>query len=216
MNVWGDECLRWWMSGWWMSDNRFECSYPNVWLFVYFYGVVCLFVQDKRIWAIRIDSIAAGFECSYPNLEIKGSTGVPTNLKLNQYIFNDDDDLNILHEANSRHQKPNHKNLIWNKIPFGFQPPDGPYHTTTNSWRFSKISKHFTIIPNIWKSPGKKNSPGFSTTMESTFPHHPLPPQSIVDAKSCDRILFTQKTFGERFIAYHAINWWVKILTNQR
>ena len=41
------------------------------------------------------------------------------------------------------------------------------------------------------------------------------PPQSIVDAKSCDRILFTQKTFGEHFIAYHAINWWVKILTNQ-
>ena len=23
MNVWGDECLRWWMSGWWMSDNPF-------------------------------------------------------------------------------------------------------------------------------------------------------------------------------------------------
>ena len=22
MNVWGDECLRWWMSGWWMSDNQ--------------------------------------------------------------------------------------------------------------------------------------------------------------------------------------------------
>ena len=24
MNVWGDECLRWWMSGWWMSDNRLK------------------------------------------------------------------------------------------------------------------------------------------------------------------------------------------------
>ena len=45
MNVWGDECLRWWMSGRWMSDNRmylytcvfeFSANYICSCIFVYF------------------------------------------------------------------------------------------------------------------------------------------------------------------------------------
>ena len=53
---------------------------------------------------------SGGFECSfYPNPEIKGSTGVPANLNLNQYILNDDDNLDILHEADTRNKNPFHK-----------------------------------------------------------------------------------------------------------
>ena len=31
MNVWGDECLRWWISGWWMSVNPFpHCVWKRI------------------------------------------------------------------------------------------------------------------------------------------------------------------------------------------
>ena len=42
MNVWGDECLRWWMSGWWMSDNRKLQWWPSKYFYVVVISLVLL------------------------------------------------------------------------------------------------------------------------------------------------------------------------------
>ena len=161
-----------------------------------------------------VDGILWRADLNAPNLQIKGSSGVPTNLKLNQYIewgWWMNVNIRYLTWANAGNQKPEplKSNLKWNFILITASRW-GPYYTTTHSkYLYSLIflkkchnnSKHLEIFPQ------KKNPPAVSTWWSLDSPtSRSAPPQSIVDAKSCDRILFTQKTFGECFIAYKGIN----------